>query len=476
MEGAAATPVRLSGPAALAWGVRVARDPLGATRRMLADLGSFVILSEAVPFTAGTRVVMLGVPLVFTAGASFNAAVLAEPDVWRGVSVLPGGPKNSAAARMIWGLPRLTGERHAHYRKLIGAPLRRGAVEALSARMARLADSEIAAWPLGEAIDLWDAIRRVMQKLSVEFLFGGDSEESRAIAELSGAMMEHKWGPAAQFFPLNLPITPYGRIVRDAENLERRILQWAAGKRGRPDAGDLASIIVNSPGPDGKPPDDATIVAHISSLFALSSEGSQSALLWTLILLAQHPRVAAVLLAELRDRLGETSPALEKAGELSYLDAVVKESMRILPPVPMQIRVAQCDTAIAGTKLPERTRVMLNTFLTNRMAGLYPDGDMFRPERWSEIAPNSFEYPVFSAGPHLCSGYWFGTAVVKIALAAILLRYRLEFVPGTRVDYRAQPTLRPRQRVNVLLRRADGGARPAAPLAGTIRHLVQLPG
>jgi cytochrome P450 len=120
--------------------------------------------------------------------------------------------------------------------------------------------------------------------------------------------------------------------------------------------------------------------------------------------------------------------------------------------------------------------VILNTFLTNRTADFRAEGDAFRPERWSALAPNAFEFPVFSAGPHLCPGYWFGTATVKIALAAILMRCRLEIPPGTRIDYRAQPTLRPRQRVNVTLRRADGGKPPApAPLAGKIRDLVSFP-
>ena len=143
--------------------------------------------------------------------------------------------------------------------------------------------------------------------------------------------------------PINLPMTAYGQIVRDAEKLERRILRWVAAKRGRPDERDLASIIVNTPDADGNQPDDASIVAHVASLFALSSEGSQSALVWTLVLLAQHPRITAALRDELNNKLGGASPALDKAGELPYLDAVVKESMRILPPVPLQIRVAQRD-------------------------------------------------------------------------------------------------------------------------------------
>lgn len=475
MDAATAKPVRLTGPAALAWSFRFARDPLLAMRRLFESYGPYVILAEGLPFTRRTRVTTLGIPLVFTAGAAFNAEVLADPEIWRGVSVLPGGPKNSAAWRMSWGLPRLTGDRHAYYRKLIGAPLRRTGVEALATDMAQLADAEVSSWPIGATIDLWDGVRRIMQEISAALLFGGDSEEGRAIAELSGRMMERKWSVGGMALPINLPMTPYGKIVRDADTLERRILQWVATKRGHPDEGDLASIIANSPDAGDNPPDDATIVAHVASLFALSSEGSQSALVWTLVLLAQHPSVEAALRDELNNRLGGAPPALDKAGELPYLDAVVKESMRILPPVPLQIRVAQRDAVVAGHLLPERTRIVLSTYLTNRMPGLYPDGDVFRPERWSHISPSSFECPVFSAGPHICPGYWFGIAAVKIGLAAILTRFRPELPPGTHIDYRAQPTLRPRRRLAVVLRRAADTASAATPVTGKIRNLVKFP-
>jgi cytochrome P450 len=475
MAAAAVKPVRLTGPAALRVGLSFARDPLLATRTAFDTWGPFVILAEGLPFSKRARAVMLGIPLVLTAGAAFNAEILTDPETWRGVSVLPGGPKNSAARRMIAGLPRLTGEQHEYYRKLISPPLRRTSVEAICPAIARIADAEAASWPIGESIDLWDAVGRIMQRASVELLFGGDDDRARAIIALAGHMMEIKWGPGAFALPINLPFTTYGQIVREAETLERLVLQWAAAKRGHPDARDLASIIINNPDAAGRAPDDAALVAHIASLFALSSEGSQSALTWTLLLLTQHPNVAATLRDELRSKLGRTSPSLDRAGELPYLDAVVKESMRILPPVPLQIRVAQRDTTIAGFGLPQRTRVIINAFLTNRVPDVFPDGDTFRPERWLDITPSSFEFPVFSAGPHLCPGYWFGTAAIKIGLAAVLTRHGLDSLPDTRVDYRAQPTLRPRQRVDVRLRRVEDNARTVTPIAGTIRNLVKLP-
>ena len=123
--------------------------------------------------------------------------------------------------------------------------------------------------------------------------------------------------------------------------------------------------------------------------------------------------------------------------------------------------------------MPKGTRVMLNTFLTNRMADFYPEADIFRPERWFEIAPSAFQFPVFSGGPFSCPGSLFGSTAVKIALAAILSRYSMDLLPA-RIDYRVQPTLRPRNGIAMRLRLRDGGAPKAARITGTINALVRL--
>jgi cytochrome P450 len=467
-------PVRLTGGAAWRWALRFARDPLTATRRAFAAFGPFAVLAEALPFVKGPRAVLLNVPLVLTAGAAFNRELLSDPETWRGVSLLPGGPRNSAARRLAQGLTRTTGHQHAHYRKLVAPPLRRTSVNAMAEKMAQLAEAEVASWPAGQTIDIWEFPRRIMRSFAVELLFGGNSEDGYFIADAVSRLMEGKWGGSAFALRINLPFTPYGRIVRESALLERRLLEWAQTKRGKIDGRDVVSIIVNSPDAEGNPPCDATLVGQIPSLFAAAFEAGQSALTWTLLLLAQHPQVAAPLLDELRNKMGRTSPSLSDAGELSYLDAVVRESMRILPPVPFQLRVAQCDTKIFGYPLPRGTRVILNAFLTNRMPHPYPNGDVFRPERWFTIAPTAFEFPVFSGGPHSCPGYWFGSAAVKIALAAILTRYRLVLAPDTRIDYRVQPTMRPLQRVHVLVHPQDG-AFAATPIRGRIRDLVTFP-
>src|SRR5689334_8065706 len=240
-----ASPVRLTGPRALRWAARFARDPLVASRQCFERFGSFVMLSDAVPFVRPRGVAMLSVPLVLTAGAAFHRELLSSPATWRGVSLLPGGPRHSAARRLGAGLTRMTGRRHAHYRSLIAPPLRKSSVDALMGRMTALAQAEVATWPVGEPIELWELARRLMRRSAVELLFGGGPEGSR-IADLAGELMAGKWARGA-FIPLNLPFTPYGRVLRKAQQLERCLIEWIASKRGACDEADLGSIIVNSP-------------------------------------------------------------------------------------------------------------------------------------------------------------------------------------------------------------------------------------
>src|SRR5262249_50117479 len=90
MDDATVTPVRLTGPAALRWGFRFARDPLMATRRCFDAFGPLVMLAEALPFIRPGRVAAFDVPLVLTAGAAFQRELLSDPETWRGVSLLPG--------------------------------------------------------------------------------------------------------------------------------------------------------------------------------------------------------------------------------------------------------------------------------------------------------------------------------------------------------------------------------------------------
>ncbi len=108
-------------------GWRLLRDPITAMQQNHAEFGRLIVISDLLPFTRKVKLAALGLPLILAAGPEFNNEVLSNPEVWRPVSIFPGGPRNSAARRLGAGLARMSGARHAHYRRLMLPPLARPA-------------------------------------------------------------------------------------------------------------------------------------------------------------------------------------------------------------------------------------------------------------------------------------------------------------------------------------------------------------
>jgi cytochrome P450 len=458
----------IAGPAVVRLVWQFFNDPLLALGRAHAAFGPIVAVGSPLPFIDVHR------PFILTAGAEFNRAALSDTETWRPWHIFCRGPRNSAMERLGTGIIRMTDRRHAHYRQLLTQPLRKRTVGVLGGQMSGVMKEEVGSWPIEQPIDLSDRARTLMRSIALALLFGNDRQRGHDITDGLGRLVKCNWSARVFACPINLPITPYGRMLRDAEAIERDILDWADCKRGRKDDRDLLSVVVNNPDEDGNPPTDAIIAGHVPTLFGASFETCQSVLTWTLVLLAQHPRVARDLLDELTNGLAGEPPTLEKISELPFLEAVIKESMRLLPPVPIQIREARQEASLAGFTVPKGARVVLNAFLTNRIPDLYPEPDSFRPERWATINPSQFEYSAFSAGPRRCPGFQFGMSAAKMALAEILTRFRIALVPNARIDYKVRIAMIPRAPVPMVLHRQDGKF-AAVPIRGAIPGLVRLP-
>ena len=459
--------MRLSGLEVVGYLARFLDNPIQAAGKISRKHGNFVLLRNPIALGRLPR------SLVFAADAALYREILGQPSVWRTVNIAAAGRRNHASRRLTKGIVSMQGRRHAHYRRLLVPPLRRVSVIQLSEEMGHVAEEAVKKWPVGQFVDLWPLVRRLMQDLAITLLFGNDQKLGHPIADLITQGASASWSLRVNAFPLNIPGTPYWRYLRGAEIAEARILKWADTKRGEVAVHDLLSVIVNNPNENGNKPSEELLSGHVPTLFGAAYETCQIAMIWSLVLLAQHPRVISNLVDELQGALKGGSVTLKAVIELPLLDAVAKESMRILPPVPNQFRLALEDTALCGHPVEKRTRALLSAFITNRAPHIYRDADRFMPERWNSIEPSQFEYAVFSAGPRSCPGFYFGTSVVKVALAAILSRYRIELPRNACINYKVAITLKPHPLVPAKLHRR-GGVYSAVPLAGTINDLVRF--
>jgi len=458
MGGSTTIPVRLGQLRSLPVLLGFASNPLSTMRRLHAANGRYVILQY--PHSRRSRPQILAC----IADSRLYRSVASNTENWRPVNVSVRLSKSHITSRLVT-FPRLRGARHAHYRRLLTPPLSKFAVASMSPDMAAIAMRHIESWPRNQTIELVTLADSLMQDFAISLLFGDDRARALPIAGMIDDVAGANWptlGPALL------------KALRVLPKLVRAINQWAEEKRGEPNPKDIFSLLVNSPDEKGEPPSKDLIGGVLIFTFGAAFETCKNALVWALVALAQHPKIAASLAEEIDGVVGGGVPSMDKIGALPLLDGVVREGMRLFPPVPIQFRRSLAETELGGVHIPAGVRAVNNIYLINRDPELYSEPNKFMPERWRDLDRTPFEYPVFGAGGRMCPGQIFGNQMVKIALAGILSSHRVELAPQAHIDYRSAITLRPYPGVAVVLR--DKTAVPrGTPLSGSIRELVDLP-
>lgn len=218
---------------------------------------------------------------------------------------------------------------------------------------------------------------------------------------------------------------------------------------------------------------------QIMSVLIAGRDTTACTLSWALYELARHPEVVVKLRNELLDTVGPTrTPTYADLKNMSYLKAIVNETLRLYPAVPFNVRRALKDTTLPHGGGPdgnqpiavlEGTPVAYSTLLMQRRADLYPpvsdkfaDPDVFSPERWAHWHPKPHEYIPFNAGPRICIGQQFALTEMTYVLCRLFQRYErvvshMGDIDGGSPMLKADIVLSPGQGVRVAFWEAQGG-------------------
>ncbi|EGZ17699.1 hypothetical protein PHYSODRAFT_504330 [Phytophthora sojae] len=157
---------------------------------------------------------------------------------------------------------------------------------------------------------------------------------------------------------------------------------------------------------------------------------------------------------------------MAQVNELVYLEAVVKEAMRLNPAVPSNIREALEDVVLCdGTVVKAGEAVSWSSYSMGRMPHVWgPDAKQFKPERWIDattgklMAVSPLKFPLFNAGPRVCLGTKLAMMEIKITTASVLSKYNLTAVPGHQVTYRLSLSLAMKDGFKVNVRKATAAS------------------
>ena len=158
---------------------------------------------------------------------------------------------------------------------------------------------------------------------------------------------------------------------------------------------------------DGRPMSDAEIRDELITLLLAGHETTATALAWAVERLVRHPDYQARLIEEIH------------AGEHEFCDAVVKETLRLRPVLPLVGRLLKAPMQIGGVPLPAGVTVMPSIYLMHRRADIYPDAGRFRPERFLEQRAGTYTWIPFGGGVRRCLGAAFAEYEMRIVLSTL---------------------------------------------------------
>ncbi|UES40627.1 cytochrome P450 [Roseibium aggregatum] len=205
---------------------------------------------------------------------------------------------------------------------------------------------------------------------------------------------------------------------------------------------------------NGEPLSREAIISEAAVIFMAGHETTANTLAWAWFLLSQCDKSRAKLQAELDTVLAGRSPTFQDVPNLPYTKAVIEETLRLYPPVPILAREAMADTSIGGKAVPKGSLVMVVPWLMHRNPVLWSKPDVFDPGRFlnpKSKKPNKYGYVPFSIGPRICAGLQFGMTEAILSLAILAQDFELKLKDGTDVQPVARLTLRPGENLPMTL-------------------------
>ena len=307
------------------------------------------------------------------------------------------------------------GEQWERQRKLIGPPFHGELIENYREQIHDIAVAEIERWPAGETIAMRPRMQKITLEVILRLVFGiEDADRLRRLSELLPKMTEE--GAWLFWLPKNMQwdwFPPVKKLFAVRDEVDEILFDEIARRRADPQVAerkDILSLLVAAGDAE-----DQELRDELITLLAAGHETTATSLSWAFERLARHPHVVQ----RIREEEGE-----------EYLDAVVKETLRIRPVITDVIRKLKEPMQLGEWEIPVDRHPTPAIVLVQRSGRIHDDPLAFKPERFIGNSGTFAGWIPFGGGRRRCVGSHMALLEMKVVIAAVLDRIDIEAPDG----------------------------------------------
>ncbi len=325
------------------------------------------------------------------------------------------------------GVLIVDGEEHDTYRKLMEPPLHPSRLPDYTQMMIAQTDRVSSQWKDGDTVDMLVESRKIALLIIMQTLFSKDVWDDMARIWNPILKAIEYISPGAWIIWRKMPRFGFRKPLKELDDYLFGIIEERRNKKEESEKNDLLQHLIDA----GLT--DKIIRDQMLTMMIAGHDTSTALLAWVFALLGQHPETHKQVTFEV--------DSMEKS---QLLDHVIKESLRLYPPIHIGNRRIAEEMDFDGNKVPKDERLFYSIYLTHRDSEIWENAEDFCPERFAhgrKTPPMS--YIPFGGGPRACIGAAFGQAEARIVMARLLQTHTFEFT-GHKIHAHMGATLEPR--------------------------------
>jgi cytochrome P450 len=368
-----------------------------------------------------------------------KSVVLHHPDAIKELLAL--GPDDAHSGKLTtnmgtlfgkYSLLLLDGPEHKRQRKLLMPPLHGERMSAYGTRIMEIIAVELDKWPLGRVFPVHESFQAMTLDFILRVVFGLDDPHllqavrARILDVLATGINPWLLVPGLQ---RDLGAwSPFGKFVRAVRAADEIIYEEIDRRRAEQNRtrDDILSLLIDARDEDGNPMKNQELRDELMTLVVTGHETTATTLAWALRWILATPDVYA----RLRDELTRGEISAERLMKLPLLDATVRETLRLQPVFPLIGRVFQRPVSIGGVDFDAGGAALGMIYLTHRRPDLYPNPELFNPDRFLARKYRPHEWVPFGGGHRLCVGMALSLYEIKLVLGMALSRFSMRLSPA----------------------------------------------